>query len=201
VTPGRREFTAPDLIRPVIGFRQWRLGDLSLWSLFSEVRWSEPVLVAGCDTGLHEPEDAPRQDCACGIYAWYAPCPRTASMGSDYVAGAVVLWGAIELHATGMRSQHARLVALELPWRRGRKHRRIVETAEAMSVPAVPHSALRPIALQHGAPVPRRMRPSRGVVGVVRPDSVPAAMRLGPADASPRGASSAPPGRVARRAA
>jgi len=113
-----------------------------------------------CTARHHPPDEAPVNGCACGVYAWYDPCPRTGS-APDYVSGAVVLWGRVELHATGMRAQHARLVALALPMSRWGKRRRVVAVGEYLAVPAVPHRALRHVALAHGRPVPRHLRPPR----------------------------------------
>jgi hypothetical protein len=148
---------APDLITAVIGFRQWRLVGTELWSLRAGDRWRRGVHTAHC---LNHDHAAPANGCTCGIYAWYGPAPRGASaMTPDLVGGAVALWGQIELHAHGMRAQHAMVVALALPFSRGAKHRLIAEAANALEVPAVPARRLRATALAHGALIPRRMRP------------------------------------------
>jgi hypothetical protein len=152
--------SAPDLIHPVIGFRQWRLDDDGLASLIMDYRWRGAECVAACSANTHPPAEAPVNGCVCGVYAWYDPCPRTAS-APDYVAGVVVLWGRVELHATGMRAQHARVVALALPVSRWGKRRRVMAMAERLSVPALPHGALKPVALVYGKPVPPNLRPPR----------------------------------------
>jgi hypothetical protein len=147
---------APDLIEPIIGFRQWRLCDGGLRSLACEYIWPAAEVWATCLAGGHP---APEHACACGIYAWYTPCPRTASAATaDYVAGALVLWGRVELHATGMRGEHARIVALALARSPGRKRRRLIAVADRFGVPAVPHRALRGIARVHGAPISDALR-------------------------------------------
>lgn len=156
----RQPARAPDLIAPVIGFRQWRLAADGLRSIASEEMWREPVHVARCLVGDHPQEPAPVSTCSCGVYAWYTPCPRTASAPTrDYIAGAVVLWGAIELHMSGMRAQHCRIVALALPLSRWTKHDRVVGIARRFEVPAVRHRELGAVAAQHGAPVPAGLRP------------------------------------------
>lgn len=150
---------APDLIEPVIGFRQWRLVDGSLSSIACDVIWAGPTLSARCPLGGHPSQSAPAAACSCGIYAWYEPCPRTASAATrDYLAGAVVMWGAIELHMSGMRAEHCQIVALALPLSRWGKRDRIVAVAEQLSVPAVRHSDLSRIAEAHGAAVPASLR-------------------------------------------
>jgi hypothetical protein len=154
------ESFAPDLIRAVIGFRQWRLRDCELWSLRTEDRWERGVHTARC---RHEPPHdgpAPHNGCTCGFYAWYAPPPRTASAAtSDLVGGAVALWGKIELHAHGMRAEHAMVVALALPLSWGAKRRRITGAAAALEVPAVAARRLKAAALEHGELIPKAMRP------------------------------------------
>jgi hypothetical protein len=151
---------APDLIEPVVGFRQWRLGGQGLRSIVCDETWREATLVARCLAGGHPEEAAPATACSCGVHAWYELTPRTASAASDYVAGAVLLWGAIELHATGMRAQHCRIVALALPLSRWGKRRRVVDVAQRLGVPAVRHRDLRAVARQHGAPVATDLRPA-----------------------------------------
>jgi hypothetical protein len=71
----------------------------------------------------------------------------------------VALWGQVELHAHGMRAQHAMVVALALPFSRGAKRSLIRATAADLEVPAVPARRLKAAALQHGDVIPRRMRP------------------------------------------
>ena len=151
------EAPAPDLITAVIGFRQWRLCGDELWSFHATERWYRGVHTAHCPAHAHQ---APANGCTCGIYAWYSPTPRGASaLTADLVGGAVALWGQIELHAHGMRAQHAMVVALALPFSRGAKRRRIRAAAAALEVPAVPARRLKAEALAHGDVIPRQMRP------------------------------------------
>lgn len=148
---------APDLVTAVIGFRQWRLRGDELWSFRAAERWSRGLHTAHCTAHAHA---APAKGCTCGIYAWYSPAPRGASaMTPDLVAGAVALWGQIELHAHGMRAQNATIVALALPFSWGAKRRRIRAAADALEVEAVPARRLKATALAHGDVIPRRMRP------------------------------------------
>jgi hypothetical protein len=86
--------------------------------------------------------------------------PRTASAGTaDLVAGAVALWGRLELHARGMRGEQTVIVALALPLLPGPKRRRVRRIAEDFGVPAVPARRLAATALRHGMPIPPAMRP------------------------------------------
>jgi hypothetical protein len=175
------EVLVPDLIEPVIGFRQWRLAGKGLMSIACNEMWREPTLVARCRAAGHPRERAPVSGCSCGVYAWYEPCPRTASAPTrEYVAGAVVLWGAIELHASGMRAQHCRIVALELPLSRWGKRDRLVAAAQHFGVPAVRHRDLPTIAGQSGMPVPAEFRPPnswQGPYGVTLRMATPRPLR------------------------
>lgn len=153
---------APDLVEPVVGFRQWQLDGCGLRSMRYDEPWRHATLTARCRARTHPGEAAPVSDCSCGVYAWYRPCPRTASAGSaDLVHGAVVLWGRIELHPAGMRGQFCRIVSLALPLARGRKRYRLLEAAERLRVPAVPHRALAHFAAAYGSPVPGQLIPRR----------------------------------------
>jgi hypothetical protein len=103
---------------------------------------------------------APQNGCSCGIYAWYSAPARTASvLTPELVSGAVALWGTIELHALGMRAEHATIVALALPFSRGPKRRRLIEAARGLEVSAVPARRLTATALEHGDLIPSWMRP------------------------------------------
>jgi len=151
--------SAPDLVDPIVGFRQWRLSERALWSPYSGVRWSTAELRATCTAGGHDPTLAPSKRCSCGIYACYDPCPLMASAGTpDFVAGAVVVWGRVEVHATGMRAEHARIVGLEQPLTYGDKRRELDAVAAHLSVPVVPHSRLAAVAMAHGLPLDRCLR-------------------------------------------
>jgi hypothetical protein len=155
-------WTVPDFTEAVVGFRQWRLVDGELRSVYSPTVWATAELSATCSRGRHDPADTPAQDCDCGIYAYYDPRPRGASAGTpDLIGGAVILWGRIEVHAIGMRAEHARIVALELPLLRRAKRRTVMAVAERVGVPAVPHRELRGLALEQGAPLQPSLRPPR----------------------------------------
>ena len=153
---------APDLIEPIVGFRHWRLVEGELSSMFSMTAWQKSQMTARCTFGNHDPAQTPSPDCTCGIYAYYEPCPRTASaMSSDLVGGAVVVWGRVEAHATGVRAEHARIVALDLPRIRARKRKAVSRIAEQFGIRAVPHGGLKAEAMAHGTTLPTSLRPPR----------------------------------------
>ena len=153
---------APDLIEPIIGFRHWRLVDGALTSMFSMTPWPASEMTARCPAGHHDPVKTPSPGCTCGIYTYYEPCPRTASASTrDLIGGAVVVWGRVEAHATGVRAEHARIVGLDLPLTRGRKRGAVLQIAERLGVPAIAHRKLKAVALAHGSPLPASLRPPR----------------------------------------
>ena len=123
-------------------------------------RWQRGDHTARCLAVVRHQDPPPAKGCACGFYARYTPPPRGASAAtSDLVAGAVALWGRIELHAHGMRAEHARVVALALPYSLGVKRARTVAAAAALGIPAVPARRLVDAAVEHGAVIPRSMQP------------------------------------------
>jgi hypothetical protein len=84
-----------------------------------------------------------------------------ASAGTrEFVAGAVIVWGRVEVHPTGMRAEHARIVGLEQPLTYGDKRRKLDSVAEHLCVPVVPHSRLADVAMAHGLPLDPRLRPA-----------------------------------------
>ena len=152
---------APDLVDPVGAFRQWRLSEGALWSLYSGVRWSTAELRATCSEGRHDPTLAPSKGCSCGIYADYEPRPRSwrrpvrrTSCRAPWCCGAKVV------HASGMRAEHARIVGLEQPLTSGGKQRQLDTVAAQLSVPVVPHSRLAAVAMAHGLPLDPCLRPA-----------------------------------------
>ena len=157
---GPSETLAPDLVERVIGYRQWRIHDGELWSVHTWDRWTAEAMTATCNAAREHDEPPPVNGCTCGLYARYTPVPRTASAATpDLVSGAVALWGRLELHAHGMRAEHARLLALALPLTPGPKRRRVRDVAATLGVPAVPARRLQAEALRHGRPIPPAMRP------------------------------------------
>ena len=86
--------------------------------------------------------------------------PLGASPTRELVAGAVALWGSIQVHPTGMRGQCARIVALALPITRGRKALDLAIAAGELGIELVPHRHLLATAMWHGTPVPRALTPA-----------------------------------------
>jgi hypothetical protein len=151
---------APDLVEPLVGYRQWCLHDDTLRSPFAEYEWARGVNVAGCGRAAGHSGPAPAHDCVCGLHAWYRPCPRLGYATPDLIGGAVAMWGEVELHPTGMRAQYAAIVALVLPLAHTAKRRRLVALADALEVDAVPARHLTTAAQRHGLPIGPELAPS-----------------------------------------
>jgi hypothetical protein len=102
---------APDLIEPVVGFRNWRVIDGALTSPYAGTVWHEALICARCLGGAHP---APDPDCDCGVSAYHEPQLRFSTVDFRGVSGIVTLWGRVELHPDRMRAEYARVEALAL---------------------------------------------------------------------------------------
>jgi hypothetical protein len=163
---------APDLIYPVVGFRKWRVVGDQLTSPYIPLRWDRPVVRARCfpanrgllfgEGWLDEPHDAPHPKCRCGVYAWHRlPSPGPVP-DPGRVFGVAALWGRIEVHADGMRAEHAAIRALGLTSGLGEAHRRRMEAiAVRLSVALVDEAELPSAALAYGSELPASMLPER----------------------------------------
>jgi hypothetical protein len=103
--------SAEPVARPVVGFREWSFDDagrLRPVEFGAGVldAWSAGATRAACTRAHAAPDPA----CTCGLHARRALPARA---GSPWrVLGAVVLWGRIVVHETGLRAAWARPVAL-----------------------------------------------------------------------------------------
>lgn len=132
-----------------------------MYSPFKDDVWEDIEFRAVCRLGAHDPRDVPATECSCGVYAYYDLPPRSSAATRDLVVGAVAVWGALELHASGMRASHARILGLALPPTRGRKRGALIAAAHYLEVPAVSFRQLRRLASRVGvAPAPS-LRPAR----------------------------------------
>jgi hypothetical protein len=162
---------APDLIEPVVGFRKWRLVGDHLSSPFIPLRWERSVAHARCypanrtllfgEGWLDKPHEAPHPECRCGIYAWHAlPSPGPVP-DPGRVFGVVSLWGRIEVHADGMRGQHAGIGALGLPVSMGpAQTARLREIAARLGVELMAEAELPLIAPEYGSALPPALLPN-----------------------------------------
>jgi hypothetical protein len=125
VDPRTLEGGAPDLIEPVVGFRNWRIfrngpRDRELSSPYLPVSWTERIHRAECrrrrsaEELLQEPHRAPNPGCGCGISAYHAPTGQFSKIDFRAVSGIVTVWGAIQVDGDEMRAEVARVEALAL---------------------------------------------------------------------------------------
>ena len=161
---------APDLPRPVVGFRTWRIANGRLLSPYVPCRWDGPVMTAECrdaNRGLQQgrgwlaaPHESPHPDCQCGIYAYHRPGPRTWFGEVWWCEGVITAWGRIEVHGQGIRAQFARVRALAVP-EHGEPHLPAIVRAIAatLGVPVVAPDALATLADELGGTVPHALRP------------------------------------------
>jgi len=158
---------APDLVEPVVGFRAWRIVGGRLMSPYIPVRWEARVMHAECLPAnrrllfgagwVAEPHASPHPDCKCGIYAYHRPGVRTWFGEFETVEGVVSCWGRIEVHADGLRAEHARVEALALP---RTAPGAIPAVADVLGAPLVPRDELASAAAAYGAPLPASLRPA-----------------------------------------
>lgn len=128
---------APDLIEPLVGFRNWRVIDGSLTSPHTGVAWHEPILCARC---LSEPERhrAPEPGCDCGVSAYHDPQERFSTVDFRGVSGIVSLWGRVELHDDRVRAEFARVEALATYSRwSGRQRQAVADVAAELGADLV----------------------------------------------------------------
>jgi hypothetical protein len=172
--PAESKAEAPDLIEPIVGFRNWRIyrtGPTSneLCSPYFPVPWRERVVRAECrrwrspEELLESPHTAPDAGCGCGIRAYHAPLDDFSKVDYQAVSGIVTVWGRIEIGPDEMRAERARVEALALYHRWSRRQTEAVRaTAAALGVDLVDLRDLGAAAAGYGAPPPATLLDSRG---------------------------------------
>lgn len=165
---------APDLVDPIVGFRNWRIyrsGPASneLNSPYFPVPWRERVVRAECrrwrtpEELLGSGHTAPDAGCGCGIRAYHAPLDDFSKIDYQAVSGIVTVWGRIEIGPDEMRAERARIEALALYHRWSRRQTEAVRaTAAALEVDLVDLRDLSAAAAGYGAPLPDALLDSRG---------------------------------------
>jgi hypothetical protein len=166
VKPDLIEVEAPDLIEPIVGFRNWRIfrtghARRQLSSPYFPVSWSDPTLRATChqlrsaEDLLREPHAAPEPDCGCGICAYHEPTGAFSKVDFRGVSGVVTVWGRIEADSEGMRAEYARVEALAIYSRWSRAQREAVAAvADELGVDVVDLHDLGAAAGDYGEPLP-----------------------------------------------
>jgi hypothetical protein len=160
---------APDLIEPVVGFRDWRVVDGQLASRHLPMMWTDGTAHAECyPTGGYEfaseldpePHAAPGATCSCGIYAWHRPQGEFSIIDVRGVSGIVTLWGTLQAYAEGMRAEYARIEALGVysRWTAGKKTV-VAGIAAKLGADLVDLDALGAAAREYGTPLPDGLVP------------------------------------------
>lgn len=153
----------PDLIDHVVGFRQWALGRIvassmeeGLWSISQPIKWSRLMKARCLKRESHTPPD---WGCECGLYAKHdMGYPVGLQSGCGY--GAVKAWGKVQVHHDGFRAEHAEVIALAYGEHWSNNGLALVaRVADALDVPLVSLSVLNDRAFEHGAPIPKELRP------------------------------------------
>lgn len=120
----RKAMDLPVVDGEIIGFRAWHstpIGDLT--ATVAAAFWTPGDNTAVCrirDFDLKgmvasQPcAEPPVPKCSCGLYARYDVSSISPALldPDNYVCGIVQAWGRIELHSTGFRAEHMRIVAL-----------------------------------------------------------------------------------------
>jgi hypothetical protein len=110
----------PLFIRPVVGYRTWRIKDNKLLPLTSrDLAWSPGVNTASCNAGFtgrkNFAHSAPDPNCGCGLYGFWNLLRLKSLAVRGGIVGVVQMWGDLQVHREGARSQNARIIALSLP--------------------------------------------------------------------------------------
>ena len=177
---------APLFSECVIGYRAWQADARDrLWPLSSRRRpWSPGINTARCNCGgtwpslrfewsayegrrILEPapeHPAPEQGCECGLYSWRRPRAswreEPGKSTPPRVIGAVASWGALQVHATGFRAEHACVVTIAHHPEVTQDARTTLERiANHYRVELVPIEDLEPAASLHGTPLPDTVGP------------------------------------------
>lgn len=194
------EIQVPDVTEAVIGYRQFGLAkrgqhNYHLVSPHTNDPWPTVERTAKCNNTIASTKvvldgirprqhAAPNKNCGCGIYAYFDPCPvhkrdsmhwSMSSIGAgpeaERVAALVTMTGRIEVHARGMRSQHARICALGVNGNLNADERIALKViADEFGVPLVPQEDLPKLATEFGRPLDESMRPQ---VDQPKPPAVP----------------------------
>ena len=152
--------SAPDLIEPVIGFRNWRVIEGALTSPYSGAVWDESLMCARCLTAspVHP---APDPDCDCGVSAYHEPQLSFSTVDFRGVSGIVSLWGRVEVHPDRMRAEYARVEALAVYSHWSRRQLTAVEAVAAqLGVDLVDLHDQAEAAIAYGAALPPEVVPA-----------------------------------------
>ena len=156
---------APDVIAPVVGFRDWRIIDERLCSPRTGLVWIDRVMRAECrprtaEDFVRDTHRAPGHGCSCGLHAYYEASEEASKVDWRGVSGIVTVWGRIEAHVAGMRAEYARVEALGVYRRWTRRQKDAVTTVAAdLGIDLFELGELPQAAQRYGAPLPPALVP------------------------------------------
>lgn len=175
------EVTVPDLTEAVIGYRRFAVSlasqhNYQLVSPYARTPWTTAEVTAKCMATVKVPEGivlptdprphpAPAKDCGCGIYVYFDPCPIERrsydySYGDHEVQALMSVSGRIEVHASGMRAEKARLCALSVNDELSADEKiGLTLIAKSLGVPLVTQDSLPTMAPEFGRELGPEMRP------------------------------------------
>jgi hypothetical protein len=164
---------APDLSEALTAFRRWRVVDGRLRSPYLPVFWDERILAARCyrqESGksLLPAHTPPFAHCSCGIHAYNEPDVDFPAVDYRGVTGIVTIRGKVAIGPDGMRAELARVEALGVYSRWGRRQRTEVLTlADRLGIDLVDLDDLEDAAGRYGRPLLPGSLPAAGVDGNV----------------------------------
>jgi hypothetical protein len=173
-----RQFSGCEpLVGEIVGVRTFRVDESGLLlPLYSSRAWYDGPNTATCAPPTGEPERAdhavPGMDCECGFYAYGTEQAASHNRNARYVQAVVACWGGVVAGTQGVRSQHARIVAVWLhgnvpAWTR----RRVATTYPSVAI----YSDRRAMLAEHPlsaldcyqpAPPPRVLRRAAAALGL-----------------------------------
>jgi len=151
---------------PVVGYRIWRMHRARLWPARYSARRPWPLGDAqgvceawesSTDSRCHQ-APGPSGTCPCGLYAYHE---MESVMKQDLgdVWGAVVGWGAVEVHADGFRSEWQRPIVLAVPRQRRGTRRGAPRGRTAPWRARRAADRVGTVAREHGDPIPAELVP------------------------------------------
>jgi hypothetical protein len=159
--------SAPDLLAPVVAFRNWRVTEDGLRSPRVGTPWRERVVEATCRPQRVEdlvlpPHDAPDARCDCGIHAYQSPKEEICTIDFRGVSGVVTLWGRMCVYEDEIRAQYARVECLGIYSRWARRQKDAVrDVAEELGCDLLDLRELAYAAALYADPLPPMLRPRR----------------------------------------
>lgn len=159
---GEHKADAPLTAEPIVAFRTFKVTpDGELISPYQNVKWEPNAEVkATCRIAKLQPpgfrHKVPDADCGCGLHGYFEP---NFLYGAGNVLAIVQMWGAAQAHATGIRTEYGKVVALvklggEVHYR---NNQLVTWAAKKLKLPVIDQSNARTAANEFGTLVTSAM--------------------------------------------